>query len=391
MTAWTPSAEADLLLRFLQYMATPAPRETVAGFCCQLLVQSGMATSAAIMYPTGPDVIHCVCWFRDQAGTLHHDQFDSATPLTLLLCTEAVSQLVPESQPSAHRLVQLLTDCPAAFVADATVPWHQLEHEVSHSAELIRTVIRCIPRLLRNATDVPASFPQAERLASLAEFAAGAGHEINNPLGSILGQTQLLLKTTTEIGSRQSLETIGAQAWRIRDMIGQTMLFARPPVPATTEFDLAAVADIVCAAARETLQSDEIQVTNESSVTHVSIRGDQPQLTTLMDELIRNAAEAIRGTNHPGTIRLRVTPYPDHHAVGIRIRDNGLGLTDSLIQRHLFDPFFSGRQAGRGLGFGLSLCYQIVRSHHGILLPWSNTDETCFEIALPHNTQQLAT
>ena len=69
------------------------------------------------------------------------------------------------------------------------------------------------------------------KLEALAEFAAGAGHEINNPAATIVGRVELLLKGETNPERRQALLTIGAQALRIRDMIGDLMLFARPPRP----------------------------------------------------------------------------------------------------------------------------------------------------------------
>ena len=72
---------------------------------------------------------------------------------------------------------------------------------------------------------------QDAKLASLAEFAAGAGHEINNPLGSIVGRVQLFARDESHPERRRQLATIGAQALRIRDMIGDAMLFARPPLP----------------------------------------------------------------------------------------------------------------------------------------------------------------
>ena len=67
------------------------------------------------------------------------------------------------------------------------------------------------------------------KLEALAEFAAGAGHEINNPVATIVGRAELLLKGETNPERRQALLTIGAQALRIRDMIGDLMVFARPP------------------------------------------------------------------------------------------------------------------------------------------------------------------
>src|SRR5258708_12572049 len=69
------------------------------------------------------------------------------------------------------------------------------------------------------------------KLRALAEFAAGAGHEINNPVATIVGYAQQLLAGETDPDRRHALATIGAQAYRIRDMIGDIMLFARPPGP----------------------------------------------------------------------------------------------------------------------------------------------------------------
>src|SRR5436189_173395 len=76
------------------------------------------------------------------------------------------------------------------------------------------------------------------KLRALAEFAAGAGHEINNPVATIAGHVQLLLAGETDPERRQALLTIGGQAYRIRDMIGDAMLFARPPQPQQQASDL---------------------------------------------------------------------------------------------------------------------------------------------------------
>ena len=79
------------------------------------------------------------------------------------------------------------------------------------------------------------------KLEALAEFAAGAGHEINNPVATIAGRAELLLRNETQPERRQALLTIGAQALRIRDMIGDLMLFARPPKPEPQLLNLAQV------------------------------------------------------------------------------------------------------------------------------------------------------
>src|SRR5437868_333293 len=79
------------------------------------------------------------------------------------------------------------------------------------------------------------------KLRALAEFAAGAGHEINNPVATIVGYVQQLLADETDPDRRHALATIGGQAYRIRDMIGDVMLFARPPQPRPEPLELGVV------------------------------------------------------------------------------------------------------------------------------------------------------
>jgi len=102
--------------------------------------------------------------------------------------------------------------------------------------------------------------PDAAKLEALAEFAAGAGHEINNPLATIIGRAQLLLKDERDPQRRQMLLSIGAQAYRIRDMIGDTMLFGRPPTPELQAVDLTLVVTDVLARQAGELADDHCTV-----------------------------------------------------------------------------------------------------------------------------------
>ena len=219
------------------------------------------------------------------------------------------------------------------------------------------------------------------KLRAMAEFAAGAGHEINNPVATIIGYAQQLLAKETDPERRQALLTIGAQAYRIRDMIGDAMLFARPPEPRPVPEDLAqATRKIV-----ETLRADV------SAAILWQLRAEQPtivqadpvQLRVVISSLVRNAIEALSTT-----AAARICVEVDRHEVEgrpygrLRITDNGLGLTE-LEREHLFDPFFSGRQAGRGLGFGLPKCWRIVMLHHGQIDVTSRPGETMATVLWP--------
>ena len=202
--------------------------------------------------------------------------------------------------------------------------------------------------------------PDADTLEAMAEFAAGAGHEINNPLATIIGRAQLLLKDERDPQRRQMLLSIGAQAYRIRDMIGDAMLFGRPPVPEVQPVDLA---NAVAAVVRQ--QADELATESCTVAVDVAtplvLTADATQLAIVLTELLRNSRQALQSVGG-GEIQLRATSCGE--SAVIEIEDHGHGFT-KLERQHAFDPFFSGRQAGRGLGFGLSKCWRIVQQHGG--------------------------
>ncbi|MBC7815370.1 MAG: HAMP domain-containing histidine kinase [Planctomycetaceae bacterium] len=202
--------------------------------------------------------------------------------------------------------------------------------------------------------------PDATKLEAMAEFAAGAGHEINNPLATIIGRAQLLLKDERDPQRRQMLLAIGAQAYRIRDMIGDAMLFGRPPTPELQPVDLAhAVSDILRKQADD-LATDHCTASVEIP-SGLILQADSTQLAIVLSELLRNSRQALQSVDG-GEIHVRANSR-DEFAI-IEIVDRGQGFTE-IERQHAFDPFFSGRQAGRGLGFGLSKCWRIIQQHNG--------------------------
>ena len=219
------------------------------------------------------------------------------------------------------------------------------------------------------------------KLEAMAEFAAGAGHEINNPVATIAGRSALLLKTETDPERRRILETIGGQAYRIRDMIGDAMTYARPPEPVHEEFEPAA--DILQISQNLRQQFPHKQATIETSLDEtIKLNADREQFRVVVSCLIKNSLEAI---SDEGNIGLELShadnsdqasPQSSSH-IRFAVSDNGVGLSETE-RDHLFDPFYSGRQAGRGLGFGLSKCWQILKLHNGTIeaVEASNESET---------------
>ena len=241
---------------------------------------------------------------------------------------------------------------------------------------------RLVDQILSRTVSPQSLIPSSDRLEALAEFAAGAGHEINNPLGSIIGQTQLLLKSEQQTDRRQALSTIGSQAWRIRDMIGDCMLYARPPAPDFLDCLLNELVRHSAENAALALQEPLSKVRLKFSSENITARVDAAQFVTLVSHLVRNALEAGRDAGVDSAVIVELT-Y-DSGAIVLTVTDRGSEIADESVRRHLFDPCFSGRQAGRGMGFGLPVCWQIVRNHGGLLLQETPADGgNRFFVAIP--------
>lgn len=217
-----------------------------------------------------------------------------------------------------------------------------------------------------------------DKLSALAELAAGAGHEINNPLGSILIGSERLLREESDPERRRLLATLGGQAVRIRDMIGDLMLFANPPRPQPTDLDLAAEVRTVAARFVDACRARDIRLElapNEP----VPIHADPTQLAVVISELLRNALDAVPNGGH---ISINAAASDDTQHALLTVSNNGPALTEHE-RSHLFDPFFSGRAAGRGLGFGLSKAWRIVTQHGGRIDVDSSGEGTCFSTRWP--------
>lgn len=199
-----------------------------------------------------------------------------------------------------------------------------------------------------------------EKLESMAELAAGAGHEVNNPLGSIVGRAKLLLKDETDPERRQTLAAIATQAYRGRDMIGDLMLFARPPAPKPECVVVEAAINEVLRDLSEQLETHSVKVSGRRDAS-TTVWADATQLRIVLSELLLNAARFA-----PAGSSVELTTERYEHDTLITVTDLGSPMSD-LERRHLFDPFYSGRQAGRGLGFGLTKCWRIVLLHGGAI------------------------
>jgi signal transduction histidine kinase len=216
------------------------------------------------------------------------------------------------------------------------------------------------------------------KLAALAEFAAGAGHELNNPLAVIVGRAQLLLGRVQDSDSARSLRIILNQAQRTHRILRDMMFVARPPALRPRACRPADVFRACLASFQDECDARGIRVLAELEQTEPPTWTDPDALSHLAETLMRNAIQAT-----PAGGRITVRSGRAGGELQWSITDSGRGI-GAVEGAHLFDPFYCGREAGRGLGLGLSRIARVV-SLAGGTLRWSSTpgQGSSFLVQLP--------
>ena len=274
-------------------------------------------------------------------------------------------------------------EAPRAESPGVTVPGLSSLHPDPHRISLVRQLLRTaaearrrngaalVLRLeqevddlhtrLARVADAAGADVRTAKLAALAELAAGAGHEINNPLAVISGHAQRLLRTEQDDDRADSLRAVVRQTQRVAGILRELMQFARPPKP---EPGRVLVSDLF-AAVRTDLEpfaaERAVRIELVNAPADVAVDADPGQLRQAVAAAVRNGIEAA---GPDGWVRLRCETIP----LGVRlvVEDGGPGLTPDAAA-HAFDPFFCGRPAGRGRGLGLPTAWRLARQNGGDL------------------------
>lgn len=213
-----------------------------------------------------------------------------------------------------------------------------------------------------------------QKLLALRGFAYGASHEINNPLANIALRAESLARTEEDAARRQKLWVIHQQALRAHQMISDLMLFARPPRSEPAAVDLAELVQEIVGEQRRECAEAEIEIVVTVRARPERIQVDPRQVSELLKALLSNAIQSI---GRRGQITVAVDATQTGSAT-ITVTDSGKGIEKEILGQ-IFDPFFSGREAGRGLGFGLSKAWRIAQEHGGDLICVTGAPgATCF-------------
>lgn len=221
---------------------------------------------------------------------------------------------------------------------------------------------------------------EASRLAAIGELAAGVAHEINNPLTSVIGFSQMVLEADPPSDIKEDLQIVYSQAQRAAKVVKNLLLFGRKTGPNKEAMELNSIIQ----------RSIELKL-HEFKLCNVRVQCelDQELPDTLLDEhqmiqvffnLLTNAQDAFESQWEGGLITVKTTQA--RGMIRVTVSDDGPGIPPENLNK-IFDPFFTTKEVGRGTGLGLSICHGILKEHGGEI--WAESVEgqgatICFEI-----------
>ena len=217
---------------------------------------------------------------------------------------------------------------------------------------------------------------RADRLATLGQLAAGAAHEIRNPLTSIRSTIQYLQKTITDGTKKELVVGLIQEVDRINDIIEGLLSFSKPSKPEAELINLDSLLDQSLTLVATTAKKRKIEIDYHFNVAEKQIEADPSQLKQVFLNIMMNAMQAM---DDGGKLQILVdsikseTPFSSKSNARflITFEDIGAGIPRESLE-HVFDPFFTTKKDGTGLG--LSISYGIIQQHGGEIEIYSNTE-----------------
>jgi signal transduction histidine kinase len=231
-------------------------------------------------------------------------------------------------------------------------------------------------RELRAAQD---QLIQSEKLATIGELAAGVAHEINNPMGVILGFAQVLLKRIDkEDAMFRPLSIIEREGVRCKNIVQNLLDFARQNKPTPRRLNVNGVIEAAVGLVEHQANADRVVLIADYAPDLPEVVADENQLQQVFFNILLNAYQAM-----PDGGELHINSRVQGGRVEAVFRDSGPGIAQEDI-RHVFDPFFTTKEVGEGTGLGLSVSYGIVKQHGGTIEVESESGSgATFTVKLP--------
>lgn len=264
-----------------------------------------------------------------------------------------------------------------SFVEVFTFPYKNTEGKVESVIQYVRDVTK--KKTLEH------QLVQSEKLAMAGALAAGIAHEVNNPLASISSLVQFLLDEEKRPETREALETIIQQVNRISRTLQDFVNYSKPRPSSLLSANLNTIIKqtLRLVSFSDSFKGIELITSFDETLPSITINPDQMQQVLL--DMFLNAAHAMPNGGHLWVTTHKESPPGEKEQLAIEIKDDGAGIAQDHLHK-IFDPFFSTKPSGKGIGLGLSVCREIIKAHQGKISVESELDHgSCFKIWLPLN------
>ncbi len=211
---------------------------------------------------------------------------------------------------------------------------------------------------------------RSEKMAALGQLVSSVAHEVNNPLASIIGFTELVLeKPDIPELARQELRIILQEAERTRLIVQNMLRFAREMPPQREPVQINSILRQIVESRSYGLTDRNVEIVERLAEDLPVIVADPHQIAQVFLNILNNAFDAIEQVEGRGRIQVETSFTPE--TVEIRFLDNGPGISNL---EHIFEPFFTTKPAGKGTGLGLSICHAVVEEHLGEIRCFNNSE-----------------
>jgi PAS domain S-box-containing protein len=217
--------------------------------------------------------------------------------------------------------------------------------------------------------DIERKAQTASRLAAIGEMAASIAHEINNPLTSVIGFSDLLMRREVPETVRKDLEIIGEGAKRVASIVKRLSVFARQSKPLRRRIDINEIVENAVRLRAYHLRTSGIEVETDLDPDLPETLADGGQLGEVFINIIANAETEMNLVHGKGKLQVKSRKRDEN--IQISFQDDGPGISAENM-RKLFRPFFTTRPVGTGTGLGLSVCYGIIAEHDGRI--WAESE-----------------